>query len=57
MLLPGMNAAGIMHNQPAMRDVDIALTCREIAYLLNEQKIDFLQSQDAPYSSLARIKN
>jgi len=44
-LLPGMKASG-------MRDVDIALTCREIAYLLNEGKVDFLKTQDAPYSSL-----
>lgn len=43
--LPGMSASG-------MRDVDIALTCREIAYLLNEGKVDFLRTQDAPYSSL-----
>jgi ferredoxin hydrogenase len=43
-LLPGMSASG-------MRDVDIALTSREIAYL-NEGKVDFLQAQEAPYSSL-----
>jgi ferredoxin hydrogenase len=51
-LLPGMNTAGIAHNQPAMRDVDIVLTCREIAYLLNERNVSLLQAQDAPYSSL-----
>ena len=51
-LLPGMNAAGVSHGQPEMRDVDIALTCREIAYLLNERQVNFLQAQDAPYSSL-----
>ena len=51
-LQPGMNAAGRSHNQPAMRDVDIALTSREIAHLLSGGKVNFLQAQDAPYSSL-----
>ena len=51
-LLPGMNAAGILHNQPPMRDVDFALTSREIAYMLNEGRVNFLQTQDSPYSSL-----
>ena len=51
-LLPGMNAAGILHGKPQMRDVDFALTCRELAYLLNDSKINLLQMQDAPYSPL-----
>ncbi|MDR0311053.1 MAG: [FeFe] hydrogenase, group A [Acidobacteriota bacterium] len=51
-LLPGMNAAGVSHGKPGMRDVDIALTCRELAHLLNESKVDFARSQDAPYNSL-----
>jgi len=51
-LLPAMNAAGISHGSPAMRDVDIALTCREVAYMLNDGKVDFLQAPNAPYSSL-----
>ena len=51
-LLPGMNVAGTVHHQPALRDVDIALTCRELAYLLNEGGVDFLQAQNVPYSSL-----
>ena len=46
-----MNVAGLSHGNPTMRDVDIALTCREIAYLLNDQKVDFLQAPDASYSS------
>ena len=50
-LLPQMNVAGILHGNPEMRDVDFALTCREIAYLQNEGKVDFLQTQDAPYNS------
>jgi ferredoxin hydrogenase len=44
-LLPDMNASG-------MRDVDIALTCREIAYMLNAGNVDFLKAQNAQYSSL-----
>jgi ferredoxin hydrogenase len=51
-LLPEMNAAGISHGKPEMRDVDFALTCRELAYLLNDGDVDFLQTQDAPYSPL-----
>ena len=51
-LLPGMNAAGILHGNEEMRDVDITLTCRELAYLLNDGEVDFLQAQDSPYDSL-----
>ena len=47
-----MNAAGNSHGNPNMRDVDVALTCRELSYLLNDSKIDFLQAQDTPYSPL-----
>jgi ferredoxin hydrogenase len=50
-LLPGMNAAGVSHGKSAMRDVDIALTCREISMLLSDGKVDFLQAKDAPYDS------
>ena len=51
-LLPGMNAAGNFHRNQQMRDVDFSLTSREIAYMINEGGIDFLQTQDAPYDSL-----
>jgi len=51
-LLPGMNAAGIAHGKPEMRDVDFALTTRELAYLLNEGRVNFPQAAEAPYSSL-----
>ena len=51
-LLPGMNAAGVLRKNPGMRDVDIALTCRELAYLLNEGKVDFAKTPDADYDSL-----
>ncbi len=51
-LLPGMNAAGISRGKPEMRDVDAALTCRELAYLLNDGKVDLVRSQDASYDSL-----
>jgi len=51
-LLPAMNSAGISHGNPDMRDVDFALTCRELAYLLNDGKVDFLHMHDEPYSSL-----
>jgi len=51
-LLEGMNAAGVSHGRPEMRDVDYALTCRELAYLLKDSNVDFLQAQGAPYSLL-----
>jgi len=51
-LLPGMNAAGILHEKPEMQDVDIALTCRELAYLINDAKIDFAQMPEGTYDSL-----
>ena len=51
-LLPGMNAAGMLHGNPEMRDVDFALTTRELAYLFNEGETDFLQTQDESYGSL-----
>ena len=51
-LFPGMNGAGISFGKPEKQDVDVALTCRELAYLLNESNVDFLQAQDVEYSSL-----
>jgi len=51
-LLPDMNAAGMSHGKPEMRDVDFALTCRELAYLLNDARVNFSQTQNAPYDSL-----
>jgi len=51
-LLPGMNAAGIFNGNPKMRDVDVSLTSRELANLLNEGEVNFLQTQDAPFDSL-----
>jgi len=50
-LLPPMNAAGISHGKPEMRDVDIALTCRELAYLFNDAKINFPRSPEVSYAS------
>jgi ferredoxin hydrogenase len=53
-LLPGMNAAGIFHGAPQMRDVDIVLTTRELAHLLNAANIDFpgMSENDARFGSL-----
>ena len=50
-LLPGMNVAGLSQGNPEMRDVDFALTCRELSYLINEGGIDFSQMPDESYSS------
>jgi len=51
-LLKGMNASGVENKKRAMRDVDYVLTNRELAYLLNDGKVNFLQAQSAPYDSL-----
>ena len=51
-LMKGMNSAGVSHKKPAMRDVDYVLTNRELAYLLNNGKVDFSKAQDASYDSL-----
>jgi ferredoxin hydrogenase len=51
-LLEGMNAAGISHGKPEMRDVDFALTCRELASLFKENNVNFLQAQEAGYGTL-----
>ena len=51
-LLSGMNSAGISYKKPAMRDVDFTLTNRELAYLLNDGKVNFLQAQNAQYDLL-----
>jgi len=45
-LLPNMNASG------TSRDVDFALTSRELAYLINDGKVNFLQTQETPFNSL-----
>jgi ferredoxin hydrogenase len=45
-LLQGMNAAGFG------KDVDFVLTCRELAYLFNDGKVNFSQANEAPYNSL-----
>ena len=51
-LLPGMNVTGTANGNAAMRDVDVVLTCRELANLLNEGKVNFLETQEAPCHSL-----
>lgn len=51
-LLPGMNAAGIRHEKPAMRDIDAALTTRELGYLLNGARINFSRQAESKYDNL-----
>ncbi|MCL2119895.1 MAG: [FeFe] hydrogenase, group A [Planctomycetaceae bacterium] len=48
-LLTGMNASGVYHKNDAMRDVDVALTCRELGYLFNMARINLPQWNDATY--------
>ena len=51
-LFDGMNSAGVSLKKPAMRDVDYVLTNRELAYLFNDGKVNFLQAKGASYDSL-----
>ena len=51
-LLDGMNASGVYHENDAMRDVDVALTCRELGYLFNTARINFAQLGDGDYDSV-----
>ncbi len=51
-LLPGMNAAGICHEKPAMRDVDAAITTRELGYLLKGKRIDLSRQAESKYDNL-----
>jgi ferredoxin hydrogenase len=51
-LLPEMNASGVFHQIPRMRDVDVALTTRELAYLLKERGIDFVRLPEVDYDSV-----
>ena len=48
-LLGGMNASGVYHKNDAMRDVDVALTCRELGYLFGAARINLPQLSDAAY--------
>jgi len=48
-LLDGMNAAGVFHKNESMRDIDVALTCRELGYLFGEAKIDLPRLNNAAY--------
>ncbi|MCL2742306.1 MAG: iron hydrogenase small subunit [Planctomycetaceae bacterium] len=51
-LLEGMDAAGVLCSKPDVRDVDAALTCRELGYLLLQRKIKFREMPDAGYDSV-----
>ncbi|HAK73961.1 MAG TPA: hydrogenase, partial [Sporomusaceae bacterium] len=49
---PEMNAAGVLHGKPEIRDVDIVLTTRELARLMKKRGIDLNTLTDAPYDRL-----
>lgn len=49
---PEMNAAGILRGNPAIRDVDVVLTTRELANLLKSNGIDLSRLVDTPYDSV-----
>jgi len=48
-LFGGMNASGVYHKNDVMRDVDVALTCRELGYLFGAARINLPQLSDAAY--------
>jgi ferredoxin hydrogenase len=48
-LLSDMNASGVYHENASMRDMDVALTCRELGYLFNMARINLPQLSDAAY--------
>jgi len=48
-LLGGMNASGVYHKNDTIRDVDVALTCRELGYLFGAARINLPQLSDAAY--------
>ena len=51
-LLNGMNASGVYHRNDVTRDVDVALTCRELGYLFDLAKIPLPQLDNADYDSV-----
>ena len=48
----GMNAAGELIGKPEMRDMDNAITTRELAMWAKEQGVDFASLEDAEYDSM-----
>jgi ferredoxin hydrogenase len=51
-LLPEMNAAGKFHGKPELRDVDVALTTRELGFMLGEARLDLLQMEESEYDPI-----
>ncbi|MGL6225305.1 MAG: [FeFe] hydrogenase, group A [Thermoguttaceae bacterium] len=51
-LLPDMNSPGLPLGKPEIRDVDVALTTRELGYMLGEARMDLLGLEDGEYDSM-----
>lgn len=49
---PEMNAAGVQCGNPAIRDVDVVLTTRELATILKANGIDLNRLEDTAYDSV-----
>lgn len=49
---PEMNGAGRKHGNPAIRDVDVVLTTRELGTLLKRKGVDLNHLEDASYDRL-----
>lgn len=49
---PEMNASADFHGEPGMRDMDYAITTRELSKWLKERSIDAAALADKPYDSL-----
>ena len=52
MLRPEMNNAGKYLGKPEIRDTDIVITTRELARMIKQRNIDFLNLGDSPYDNL-----
>ncbi|MDO4587058.1 MAG: [FeFe] hydrogenase, group A [Planctomycetia bacterium] len=51
-LRPGMNAAGLYHEQPSIRDIDLAITTREIGQLFKSSNIKLMQLKNGTFDPL-----
>ncbi|MDR0390848.1 MAG: [FeFe] hydrogenase, group A [Planctomycetaceae bacterium] len=49
---PEMNHSGLKNGDPAIRDIDLVLTTRELAKLIKREKIDFVNLPSEKYDSL-----
>ena len=49
---PEMNNAGMKHGYSGIRNTDLVITTRELARMIKQKRIDFLNLGDSPYDDL-----